>query len=209
SVLGVLLNVAVNEEGNEGSAAVIYCPYNATYTNYPKYFCKGPKRECKTLMKIDDLGSWVLKGRLNLNDNTEGNKLVVTINNLSLEDEGEYGCGVSVSGPDLFIVVNLTVIKVLATGSIWTSTGSATDSTGSSTRPMVSRSLDGKEQSKKGNIGLFAALLSALFWLRWKRQSTLSAFFFYQNAGPSAKDDTYAALDPAGRTSEDVYHTLT
>ncbi|KAF5898372.1 B-cell receptor CD22-like isoform X1, partial [Clarias magur] len=30
-----------------------------------------------------------------------------------------------------------------------------------------------------------------------------------QNAGPSAKDDTYAALDPAGReTSDDVYHTL-
>ncbi|KAF5906486.1 polymeric immunoglobulin receptor-like, partial [Clarias magur] len=173
SILGVVLNVAVNEKGNEGSAAVVHCPYNATYTHYPKYFCKGPKRECKTLIKTDDLGSWVYKGRLSLNDNTERNKFVVTISNLSLEDEGQYGCGVSVSGPDLFIVVNLTVIKaqkqpsstLLNSGSILTRTGSSTDSTGSSTQTTMSRSLDLKEQSKKGNNvflyigGAFSAVL--------------------------------------------------
>ncbi|XP_053333372.1 uncharacterized protein LOC128506804 isoform X2 [Clarias gariepinus] len=150
SVLGVVLNVAVNEEGKEGSAAVIYCPYNATYTNYPKYFCKGPKKECKTLMKTDDRRSWVFKGRLSLHDNTEENKFVVSFNNLTQEDEGEYGCGVNVSGPDLFIVVKLTVIKERPIPAVTSRPGSGTDSTGNSTQPTVSRSLDGREQNIKG-----------------------------------------------------------
>ncbi|XP_053333370.1 CMRF35-like molecule 1 isoform X1 [Clarias gariepinus] len=156
SVLGVVLNVAVNEEGKEGSAAVIYCPYNATYTNYPKYFCKGPKKECKTLMKTDDRRSWVFKGRLSLHDNTEENKFVVSFNNLTQEDEGEYGCGVNVSGPDLFIVVKLTVIKERPIPAVTSRPGSGTDSTGNSTQPTVSRSLDGREQNIKGkNVFLY------------------------------------------------------
>ncbi|KAF5898368.1 B-cell receptor CD22-like, partial [Clarias magur] len=60
-------------------------------------------------------------------------------------------------------------------------------------------------------VGLFglAVLLSALFWLRYKRQKKQNDNDVYQNAGPSAKDDTYAALDPTGReTSDDVYQTL-
>ncbi|XP_053333585.1 sialoadhesin-like [Clarias gariepinus] len=44
---------------------------------------------------------------------------------------------------------------------------------------------------------------------RWKRQKKKADAGDYQNAGPSDKDDTYAALDPTGRTSDDVYHTLT
>ncbi|KAK3510681.1 hypothetical protein QTP70_013508 [Hemibagrus guttatus] len=59
-------------------------------------------------------------------------------------------------------------------------------------------------------LGLFglAAVLSALFWLRSKRQKKKADEGDYQNTGPSAKDDTYAALDPAGRAADDVYHTL-
>ncbi|XP_053085653.1 B-cell receptor CD22-like [Pangasianodon hypophthalmus] len=59
-------------------------------------------------------------------------------------------------------------------------------------------------------VGLFglAALLSALFWLRCKRKKKKEDDGDYQTAGPSAKDDTYAALDLAGRTADDVYHTL-
>ncbi|XP_047659583.1 B-cell receptor CD22-like isoform X2 [Tachysurus fulvidraco] len=59
-------------------------------------------------------------------------------------------------------------------------------------------------------LGLFglAALLSALFWLRSKRQKTKVVEGDNQNTGPSAKDDTYAALDSTGRAADDVYHTL-
>ncbi|KAM9454169.1 B-cell receptor CD22-like [Clarias gariepinus] len=48
----------------------------------------------------------------------------------------------------------------------------------------------------------------AFFFIRWKRQKKKADAGDYQNAGPSDKDDTYAALDPTGRTSDDVYHTL-
>ncbi|XP_047659476.1 sialoadhesin-like isoform X6 [Tachysurus fulvidraco] len=59
-------------------------------------------------------------------------------------------------------------------------------------------------------LGLFglAALLSALFWLRSKRQKKKVDEGDNQNTGPSAKDDTYAALDSTGRAADDVYHTL-
>ncbi|KAM9454167.1 sialoadhesin-like [Clarias gariepinus] len=54
-------------------------------------------------------------------------------------------------------------------------------------------------------LGVF---LSSLFRLRCKRQKKKADEGDYQNAGLSDKDDTYAALDPTGRTSDDVYHTL-
>ncbi|KAI5630137.1 B-cell receptor CD22-like, partial [Silurus asotus] len=59
-------------------------------------------------------------------------------------------------------------------------------------------------------LGLFglAALLSVLFWMRWRRQRNNPDEGDYQNIGMSVKDDTYAALDPADRKSDDVYHTL-
>ncbi|KAG7316129.1 hypothetical protein KOW79_020995 [Hemibagrus wyckioides] len=64
-------------------------------------------------------------------------------------------------------------------------------------------------------LGLFglAALLSALFWLRSRRQKKVADEGDYQhsslqNAGPSAQNDTYATLDPASWGGDDVYHTL-
>ncbi|KAF7689243.1 hypothetical protein HF521_012596 [Silurus meridionalis] len=59
-------------------------------------------------------------------------------------------------------------------------------------------------------LGIFAlgALLSAPFWLRCRRQKKKADEGDHQNVGLSAKDDTYAALDPADRKSDDVYHTL-
>ncbi|XP_060716524.1 sialoadhesin-like [Tachysurus vachellii] len=59
-------------------------------------------------------------------------------------------------------------------------------------------------------LGLFglAAFLSALFWLRSKRQKKKVDKGDNQNTGPSAKDDTYAALDSTSQAVDDVYHTL-
>ncbi|KAI5606374.1 hypothetical protein C0J50_10015, partial [Silurus asotus] len=58
--------------------------------------------------------------------------------------------------------------------------------------------------------GFFAlgALLSAPFWLRCRRQKKKADEGDHRNIWLSAKDDTYAALDPADRKSDDVYHTL-
>ncbi|KAI5613863.1 Fc receptor-like protein 5, partial [Silurus asotus] len=66
----------------------------------------------------------------------------------------------------------------------------------------------GSERSAAVSITI-TALLSAPFWLRYRRQKKKADEGVHQNIGLSAKDDTYAALDPAGRKSDDLYHTLT
>ncbi|XP_046694267.1 sialoadhesin-like [Silurus meridionalis] len=65
----------------------------------------------------------------------------------------------------------------------------------------------GSERSAAVSITI-TALLSALFWLRCRRQKNNPDEGYYQNVGLRAKDDTHAALDPAGRKSDDVHHTL-
>ncbi|XP_053531927.1 B-cell receptor CD22 [Ictalurus punctatus] len=51
-------------------------------------------------------------------------------------------------------------------------------------------------------------LIITFLFIRSRRQKKKADEGDSQNIGPSAKDDTYAALDLAGRTSDDVYHTL-
>ncbi|XP_026768023.3 uncharacterized protein LOC113525652 isoform X2 [Pangasianodon hypophthalmus] len=111
SVLGVMLNDDVYETGSEGNAAVILCPYTARYKTYPKYFCKGIYKDCKTLIKTDGQKAWMFEGVLSLYDNTEKKMFVVTMNNLSIRDAGPYGCGVEITGQDPFTVVHLNVMK--------------------------------------------------------------------------------------------------
>ncbi|XP_053531931.1 B-cell receptor CD22 [Ictalurus punctatus] len=51
-------------------------------------------------------------------------------------------------------------------------------------------------------------LIITFLFIRSRRQKKKADEGDPQNVGPSAKDDTYAALDLTGRTSDDVYHTL-
>ncbi|XP_037399368.1 B-cell receptor CD22-like isoform X1 [Pygocentrus nattereri] len=66
-----------------------------------------------------------------------------------------------------------------------------------------------------------AALLTVVFWRRGKRQkrnleerddevsfNRCLAIHKHTNADPKAQDDTYSALQPSARSSDDVYHTL-
>ncbi|KAI4900827.1 hypothetical protein NFI96_032408, partial [Prochilodus magdalenae] len=54
-----------------------------------------------------------------------------------------------------------------------------------------------------------AAVLIGVVLLVWKRKKRAMEERDYQNPDPHAKDDTYAALDPRSRSSDDVYNTLT
>ncbi|KAL7852107.1 hypothetical protein SRHO_G00178920 [Serrasalmus rhombeus] len=53
-----------------------------------------------------------------------------------------------------------------------------------------------------------AALLTVVFWMRGKRQKRNLEEQDDENADPKAQDDTYTALQPSARSSDDVYHTL-
>ncbi|KAF4075484.1 hypothetical protein AMELA_G00234970 [Ameiurus melas] len=148
SVMGAVLNNEIYEVGIEDGAAVIKCHYSASHQPYTKYFCKGIQKDCKTLIKTDDQNPWTFEGRLSLFDNTEISMFVVNINNLSLGDHGQYGCGVNITGQGLFTVVHLTVrknssftTKERPMSTVTSRQGNAPDSTGSSSQPTVSSSL--------------------------------------------------------------------
>ncbi|KAK3511200.1 hypothetical protein QTP70_032254 [Hemibagrus guttatus] len=112
-----------------------------------------------------------------------GNEKTYTISKISSEDSGEYKCKCSNEvGHQYSNSVTLNVLLSDGFVIVYVTVG----------------------------LGLFglAAVLSALFWLRSKRQKKKADEGDYQNTGPSAQDDTYTTLDPAGRAADDVYHTL-
>ncbi|XP_058236708.1 carcinoembryonic antigen-related cell adhesion molecule 6-like isoform X2 [Hemibagrus wyckioides] len=112
-----------------------------------------------------------------------GTEKTYTISKISSEDSGEYKCKCSNEvGHHYSNSVTLNVLLSDSTVIVYVAVG----------------------------LGLFglAALLSALFWLRSRRQKKVADEGDYQNAGPSAQNDTYATLDPASWGGDDVYHTL-
>ncbi|TSK18106.1 CMRF35-like molecule 9 [Bagarius yarrelli] len=111
SILGTGIIAIVSEKGIEGVPAVFGCSYPAEYKTFPKSFCKERNTECETLLQTDSQNDWKIEGRLSLHDNKEKHMFVVTIKNLSLEDEGRYGCGVRNPEIYLFTVVDLSVMN--------------------------------------------------------------------------------------------------
>ncbi|XP_036412991.1 CMRF35-like molecule 5 isoform X3 [Colossoma macropomum] len=110
-VVSGMLHDEITETGTDGNVAVITCPYSTGYESYTKYFCKGGYLHCVTLIKSHGMDSFTYKGRIIMNDNTEQKKLVVTISDLRMEDAGDYGCGIELTGRDPFTLVRLKVNK--------------------------------------------------------------------------------------------------
>ncbi|KAI4904735.1 hypothetical protein NFI96_023553 [Prochilodus magdalenae] len=59
-----------------------------------------------------------------------------------------------------------------------------------------------------GGSSLLLLLTVFICICRWKRQKRNLKECDYENADPNAKEDTYTALQPTARSSDDVYHTL-
>ncbi|XP_036413151.1 B-cell receptor CD22-like [Colossoma macropomum] len=55
---------------------------------------------------------------------------------------------------------------------------------------------------------LFASFFAVIF-LMWKKKKRTMEEDDHENVDPNAKGDTYTALDPVSRSSDDVYNTLT
>ncbi|KAL6482262.1 hypothetical protein MHYP_G00103420 [Metynnis hypsauchen] len=111
AVVSGMLHYEITETGTEGNIAVITCPYGQGYESYTKYFCKGIYKVCETLIKTNGKDSWTYKDRISLTDDTEQKKLMVTISDLRMEDAGQYGCGIEITGRDGFTLVHLKVNK--------------------------------------------------------------------------------------------------
>ncbi|KAI5086638.1 Fc receptor-like protein 5, partial [Silurus meridionalis] len=68
------------------------------------------------------------------------------------------------------------------------------------------------DTSPVGSGQSYRALQSGLFYCEAQNklgsERSAAVSITINNIGLSAKDDTYAALNPAGQKSDDVYHTL-
>ncbi|KAK3530213.1 hypothetical protein QTP86_018093, partial [Hemibagrus guttatus] len=149
---------------------------------------------CKTTCSLTDPTFIWYKNSHHLTTKTnESNE--VHLQSVSSEDAGSYSCAAVML---THLCKNYTWFKEKESSPV---------ESGQSYRAVQSGQYYCEAQNKHGSEGISCTVLSALFWLRSKRQKK-KADEGYQNTGPSAKDDTYAALDPAGRAADDVYHTL-
>ncbi|KAI4877576.1 hypothetical protein NFI96_022293, partial [Prochilodus magdalenae] len=195
----------IRETGTEGNMGVIRCPYTEGYESYSKYFCKGFYRTCETLIKSNGKDVWTYKGRISLHDNTEKKMFVVTITDLSMEDTGEYGCGIEKAGQDPFTLVHLTVTRapkppkpIQSTASATTistnkalgnsisavtnGTGSTTEDRGNSTQPAGHQSTLDTLITAGGALGgvlVALAIISGMFLaIRGKAAKEGAALFY-------------------------------
>ncbi|XP_053470939.1 B-cell receptor CD22 isoform X2 [Ictalurus furcatus] len=111
-----------------------------------------------------------------------GKEKTYTISKISSEDSGEYKCKCSNEvGHQDSISVTLNVLWFQSLG-VYAGVGAV--------------------------VFVCVCLIITFLFIRSRRQKKKADEGDSQNVGPSAKDDTYAALDLAGWTSDDVYHTL-
>ncbi|XP_058259611.1 CMRF35-like molecule 2 [Hemibagrus wyckioides] len=96
--------------GSSGGGVLIKCKYGTKVRESPKYFCKGPKRDCSEQIKTAVKNEWVNSGRFSLFDNTTSAEFWVMIRALTVQDTGTYHCGVYISNRnDIHTSVELKV----------------------------------------------------------------------------------------------------
>ncbi|KAI5618772.1 B-cell receptor CD22-like, partial [Silurus asotus] len=157
-----------------------------------------------------------------------------TISKISAEDSGEYKCmcsnevghqnSTSVTLNVLYPPKRVSVSISISSNQVEESSVTLTCSSDSNPPVETYTWFKDEEASPVGSGQSYRALQSGLYYceaqnkLGSERSAAVSITITepahvlhpssLQNIGLSAKDDTYAALDPAGRKSDDVYHTL-
>lgn len=91
--------------GYEGYAVNISCSYPAGYESYDKYLCRNG---CDDVLVETPSAK---KGRYSISDDRQKRILTTTISDLSSKDRGQYWCGVTRTGTDIYYEVNLEVGK--------------------------------------------------------------------------------------------------
>ncbi|CAM4448842.1 unnamed protein product [Leuciscus chuanchicus] len=105
----VVVGVSQTISGYRGERVDIRCSYKSGYESYSKYFCKG---ECPIIGYRNimvESGSPAKDERFSLTDDTTARVFTVTITDLRTEDEGQYWCAVSRTGPDVYSEIMLLV----------------------------------------------------------------------------------------------------
>lgn len=96
--------------GQEGETLSLHCWYARGYEGYNKYWCRGAARgSCHKV--VETAGREVPRqhGRVSITDNHIFCVVLLTVEELSMEDAGSYWCGVERAGRDIMEPVTVRV----------------------------------------------------------------------------------------------------
>ncbi|XP_072886836.1 CMRF35-like molecule 5 [Hemitrygon akajei] len=98
--------------GNEGDSVQITCTYHMHYRNYQKYWCKSRSRSaCTVLVKTQGSEETISEGRISIKDDKRAGEFTVTMDQLTLNDQGMYWCGIMRFLMDLQTPVKLDIFE--------------------------------------------------------------------------------------------------
>ncbi|XP_043932179.1 protein CD300H-like [Protopterus annectens] len=132
-VLGCVTSSAkIAVQGTEGRSVLISWSYDASYKDNAKFFCRGNYLPV-TLKKLIESNANkndqnVTNDKYSLYDNKSAALLIVTINNLTQDDNGIYHCGIDKFSFDTYVLVQVSVTEVRTTDSPLSTSTIHTDS---------------------------------------------------------------------------------
>lgn len=95
----------IHVSGYQGQEVNISCSYGEGYEPYEKYLCKNDCGDNDVLIKTTE----PKKNKYSIHDDRQKRVFTTTISNLRSTDVGQYWCGVTRSGRDIYTEVKLEV----------------------------------------------------------------------------------------------------
>ncbi|XP_052612966.1 CMRF35-like molecule 1 isoform X3 [Peromyscus californicus insignis] len=100
--------------GQEQGSLTVRCPYDSSWKDYKKYWCRGADwSSCKILIKTDASKQLVKKDRMSIRDDQTDFIVTVTMEDLRISDAGIYWCAIQRTGSDPHFKVNVNIDPVL------------------------------------------------------------------------------------------------
>uniref|UniRef100_A0A8P4G102 Immunoglobulin V-set domain-containing protein n=1 Tax=Dicentrarchus labrax TaxID=13489 RepID=A0A8P4G102_DICLA len=84
--------------GYEGRDVNVSCPYGEGYESYEKYLCRNDCGNDDVLITT----TGAAKNKYSIHDDQKKRVLTATISDLSSTDAGNYRCGVTITGYDIY-----------------------------------------------------------------------------------------------------------
>ncbi|XP_067863879.1 polymeric immunoglobulin receptor-like [Heptranchias perlo] len=102
--------------GTLGGAVTVACQYHVPYyKNYEKYLCKGTEKKSCSVIAGTQKQNVNDSRRIIVADNQISGVFSVTISKLLMEDAGRYWCGITITGYDKMVPVQLNISEPLTT----------------------------------------------------------------------------------------------
>ncbi|XP_045045921.2 CMRF35-like molecule 9 isoform X2 [Desmodus rotundus] len=99
--------------GLEGDTVSLQCTYGEKLRNHQKYWCRKTGTlftRCSDIIYTKADGQESRRGRVSIQDSPQELRFNVTLRELTLEDSGQYWCGVKILGFDETLLVTLIVV---------------------------------------------------------------------------------------------------